>query len=215
MKLKFLRQVRYLYTRSTRILLNPQQRNGVKNINYCYFFSPTLSDSRGAWFMLPMTGMLKCDAKFATNRASFPFLVCRIITVTLLSNTSEQNVFEISSKDKPWSRIVCRVILVKLLLWLRSSIFSSSDVSRWLLRSKKTPTFTFIRCVRLSAVETKLNVQKTRRKLLKIPLCLMSFIGDRSYAPARMCVTSNEWHSSAHARTKACVLIPLKPSSCF
>lgn len=66
--------------------------------------------------MLPMTGTLKYEAKCPTKRSTFLFLVCSIITVTLLSKILEQNVLEISSNDKPRSSIVfiCSDTLAKL-----------------------------------------------------------------------------------------------------
>lgn len=76
---------------------------------------PTFSPSWGACVRLPMTGILKYDARSPTNWVKFSLLVCSTITVTLFSTMSEQNVSEISSNDNPLRGIVfmCSDILVK------------------------------------------------------------------------------------------------------
>ena len=136
-----------------------------------FLFFLTLSDGRGAWFIVPMTGSLKYDAKWPTNLASFSFLDCSINTVTLSCKTLEQNFLEISSYDKPWKEriFICRDVLVKLVLRLRPSTSTrkfSTDVSSRFLRSENKPTFTFLWCSWLSINISKWHVQNIRRNLL-------------------------------------------------
>ena len=171
-----------------------------------FLFFLTLSDGRGAWFIVPMTGSSKYDAKWPTNLASFSFLDCSINTVTLSCKTLEQNFLEISSYDKPWTEriFICRDVLVKLVLRLRPSTFTrkfSSDVSPRFLRSENKATFTFVWCCWLSINISKLHVQNITRNLLYVSLWLKYFIGVRfSVSTSRTSGTLNKAHPHTHAQ---------------